>query len=114
MFKKWFEKKEPDIYQQIVKIEKYIIPFYIFSFVVFISVPTLLHYLNFEHFLLLTTVLLWLILLSTILVVSPSLITALKLLPKTEYKFLVSMFLIFGAVLFSVLAFIAYKSTVFI
>ena len=114
MFKKWFKNREPDIYQQLANIEKYVIPFYAFSFIIFISVYTLFYYLKFEQFLLITTLFIWLILVLSILVLSPSLITALKILPKTEHRLLVSFFLIFGVILFLVLAFIAYKTTFFI
>ncbi len=114
MFKAWFKNKEPEIYQQLVKINKYIIPFYVLSFIICVAVYFSVSYLKFEQFLLLTTVLMWLIILSAILVISPSLFTALKILPKSKCKLLVSSYLVFSVVLFVGLISLAIKSNLFL
>ena len=114
MFKAWFKNKEPEIYQRLVNINKYIIPFYVFSFIVGVIVYFSVNHLKIEHFLLFTTILIWIIMLSTILVITPSLLTAFKVLPKSKHKFLVSSYLVFGVILFIGLIALAFKTNIFL
>ena len=114
MFKVWFKNKEPEIYQQLVKVNKYIVPFYVISFIICAAVYFSISYLKLEQFLLLTTVLIWVIMLSTIVVFSPSLFTAFKVLPNSKHKLLVSSYLVFGVVMFIGLVALAIKSNLFL
>ena len=114
MFKQWFKNKEPEIYQQLVKIDKFIIPFYVVSFIIFVAVYFSVSYITLENFILLTTVLIWIIMISILVVFSPSLFIAFKVLPKSKYKLLVSSYLVFGVILFVGLIALAIKSNLFL